>query len=73
MAAVITIEDYIAFLARVPILRRLGADALRILGVNAVGSAAVAVSINAAMKGLCRNRRAPKKEMIVKWAGTVTQ
>src|ERR1700722_2843639 len=50
IAAVITIEDYIAFLARVPILRRLGADALRILGVNAVGSAAVAVSINAAMK-----------------------
>ena len=29
-----TIEDYIAFLARVPILRRLGAGALRILETN---------------------------------------
>ena len=60
IAAVMTIENYIAFLERVPILRRLGAGALRILGVNAVGSAAVAASINAAMKGLCWNRHAPK-------------
>jgi len=31
IAAVMTIEDDIAFLERVPILRRLGAGALRIL------------------------------------------
>ena len=30
MAPIMTIEDYIAFLDRVPILRRLGAGALRI-------------------------------------------
>jgi hypothetical protein len=64
IAAVMTIENYIAFLERVPILHRLGAGALRKLGVNAVGSAAVAASINAAMKGLCWNRRAPKGMMV---------
>ena len=34
MAPIMTIEDYIAFLDRVPILRRLGAGALRILETN---------------------------------------
>jgi hypothetical protein len=56
-----TIENYMAFLERVPILRRLGAGALRILGANAVDSAAVAASINAATKGLYWNRHAPKR------------
>ena len=33
----------------------------RAVGVNVVGSAAVAASINAAMKNLCQNRRAPRR------------
>ena len=33
----------------------------RAVGVNVVGSAAVAASINAAMKSLCQNRRAPRR------------
>ena len=49
-----TIEDYIAFLARVPILRRLGASALRILETNPLYLNVSGISeINAAPPLLC--------------------